>query len=182
MKFKFLVITTVLILSASIFGQTNPAQTDVDNMCNVSAYITDQDPKGLNVRSKPDSKSKAVGTIPFNSDGTVVDIIGAKGSWVKIENAYTADESSVFSKTGWVYAPLLAVSVSRRDGKNQPVSAYKTPYLNAEIAASLPLFKEYKVAGCHDGFVKITIPQSKGNILGWLDMENTCDSPWTSCS
>lgn len=179
---RFLALTIILILSASIFGQRNPAQTDVDDMCNVSAYITDKDPKGLNVRSKPDSKSKAVGVIPFNADGTVVDIIGAKGSWVKIENAHTADDDSVFSKTGWVFAPLLAVSTMKQESSANTVNAYKTPFTSSEVVAKLPVFKEYKVAGCHDGFVKISIPQTNGNILGWLAMENTCDLPWTNCS
>lgn len=179
---KILILIIFLLASSSVFGQWNPAQRDVDNMCNVSAYITGKDPKGLNVRSKPDGKSSAVGVIPYNADGTVVDIIGAKGSWVKIEKAHTADDDNVLSKTGWIYAPLLAVSTMKQDANAKTVNAYKMPYLNSDVAAKLPVFKEYKLAGCHEGFVKITIPQGSGTILGWLAMENTCDLPWTNCS
>ena len=69
---KISVLIIILVFSFSIFGQRNPAQTDVDNMCNVSAFVIDKDPKGLNVRSKPSVRSKKLGVIPFNKDGSVV--------------------------------------------------------------------------------------------------------------
>jgi SH3-like domain-containing protein len=182
MKMKFFGLALILFVSANVFAQWNPAQTDVDSMCNVSAYIIDKDSKGLNVRSGAGSKSKAIGKIPYNADGTVVDIIGSKGDWVKIENARTAANDSVFSKTGWVYAPLLAISTRNSDGAAETVDAYEMPSTGNDIVAKLPVFKEYKLAGCFEGWIKITIPQKSGSIPGWLPSENQCDLPWTNCS
>ena len=99
MKNTTLILMMTLVLSISLFGQRNPAQTDVDQMCNVSASVFDEDPKGLNVRSKPSSKSKKIGVIPYEPQGTSVDIIGYKGKWAKIEQARTL-EGAVFSKNG----------------------------------------------------------------------------------
>lgn len=181
MKSRILTVFSILILSASIFGQINSAQTDVESMCNVSAYIIDKDPKGLNVRSKPNGKSKKLGAIPFDKDGTMVTIIASAGSWVKIESAWNMEEKTVFSKTGWVYAPLLAISTAKRSGEAEFVKAYEMPSRGNDVIAELPFFTEYKLAGCFEGWMKITIPQKDKNIIGWIEAEDQCDLANTNC-
>jgi SH3-like domain-containing protein len=174
-------LVAVFVFSISIFGQRNPAQTDVDSMCNVSANIIDKDPKGLNVRSKSSGKSKVIGQIPFNRDGTIVDIIGSKGNWLKIEAARNADKK-VFAGTGWVYAPLISISTKRQDGQDNLINAYEMPSKGNDVIARLSVATRYRLAGCFEDWVKISIPKKSGKILGWLAPENQCDLPWTTCS
>ena len=181
MKSNILTIFSILILSTSIFGQTNPAQTDVESMCNVSAYIIDKDPKGLNVRSKPNGKAKKLGAIPFDKDGTMVTIIASAGNWVKIESAWNMEEKTVFSKSGWVYAPLLAISTAKRSSETKFVKAYERPSTGNDVIAELPFFKEYKLAGCFEGWMKITIPNKDGSKIGWIEAEDQCDLAQTNC-
>ena len=185
MKTKILLLTLVLILSANAFGQRNPAQTDVDNMCNVSAFVMDKDPKGLNVRSKSNVKSKKIGVIPFNADGTVVDIIGSKGNWMKIEAARTADDDSVFSKTGWVYAPLLGITTKRSDGGNSLIDVYQSASMGdspESVITRLSVATTYRLSGCYQDWLEITVPNKVKPFPAWLAADNQCELPWTSCS
>lgn len=183
---KVSVLIIILVFSFSIFGQRNPAQTDVDSMCNVSAFVIDKDPKGLNVRSKPSVRSKRLGVIPFNKDGSVVDIIGSKGKWVKIESARNAENESVFSKTGWVYAPLLGISTKRSDGgKDSYIDVYRTIGSRNNVnnvITRLSVATTYKLEGCFQDWIKITVPNKVKNFPAWLHSENQCDLPWTTCS
>ncbi|MCB1025445.1 MAG: SH3 domain-containing protein [Acidobacteria bacterium] len=180
MKMKFLALFFLLCLSTSYLAQMT--QLEADSMCNISAYIIDKDPKGLNVREKPNGRSKVIGKIPFNTDGTVVDVIAAEGRWVKINNAKNVDDETVFSKTGWVYAPLLAVSTKKKDGDGETVNAYEMPSMGNAVIAKLPAYEEFKLETCFESWVKIVIPKKKGSIFGWLPLENQCVLAWTNCS
>ncbi|MEZ5347337.1 MAG: SH3 domain-containing protein [Pyrinomonadaceae bacterium] len=180
MKTKIPAVFFILCFAVSGFAQMT--QAEADKMCNVSAYVIDKDPKGLNVRAKPDGRSKVIGKIPFNTDGTVVDIIAAEGKWLKIENAKNVDDETVFSKTGWVYAPLLAISTMKQDGDGDTVNAYEMPSKGNAVIAKLPAFEEFKLETCFESWVKIVIPQGKSSIFGWLPLENQCELAWTNCS
>ena len=174
---KFTILIPILILSVSVFGQRNPAQTDVDAMCNVTANIKDDDPKGVNVRSKPSGKSKKVGTIPYDSDGTTVDIIGYKGNWAKVESASTY-KGVVFSKTGWVYSPLLYVTGTPLVEGGVYTKTYKSPSLN-EFLINVRAYSVQEFAGCHQDWIKIKISQPKGKPKsGWIHSDFISGSPW----
>ena len=179
MKSILLIITITLTLSVSMFGQRNPAQTDVDQMCNVSASVFDEDPKGLNVRSEPNAKSKKVGTIPYESEGTSVDIIGYKGNWAKIEQARTSD-GVVFSKTGWVYSPLLRVSGKPLVEGGRWVKTYETPNLE-HFLVNIQSYSVREFVGCYQDWVKVKIPQSTGAINGWIHSDFLCGDNWQAC-
>lgn len=180
-----ILVSMIFSLSVSILGQRNPAQTDVDSMCNVSAFVMDKDPNGLNVRSLASSKSKKIGKIPFNKDGNVVDIIGSKGNWVKIENAYNAENESVFSKTGWVYAPLLGISTKQSHGSDTLIDVYQTPNKGDgvnSVITRLSVATTYRLEGCFEDWIKITVPNKVKDFSAWLHSDNQCDLPWTTCS
>ncbi len=184
MKTRYLTIAIILLVSASVFGQRNPAQTDVDQMCNVSAFVMDKDPKGLNVRAGAGIKSKKIGVIPYNENGTIVDIIGSKGNWVKIEAARNAEES-VFSKTGWVYAPLLGISTKRSDGQDDLIDVYQSASMGDSadsVITRLPVATTYRLRGCYQDWLEITVPNKVKNFSAWLYADNQCELPWTTCS
>jgi len=180
---KTFLLFSILIFSVSVSGQMNPAQTDVESICNVTAYVIDQDPKGLNVRAGASLKSKILGKIPFDNEGTAVDLIASKGNWVKIEKAYTVENDSVFSRTGWVYAPLLAVATAKPGGREKDlINVYERPSRGNDVIAELEIYNQYKLAGCFENWVRITIPRKSGSITGWLQEGNHCGQPWTTCS
>src|SRR5215213_11970894 len=56
--------------------------------CNLSAYVVDHDPNGLNVRSGPGATFKVVGNLPNQGvEGIGVHITGGSGEWVRIDRA-----------------------------------------------------------------------------------------------
>ena len=175
MKIRFVLV--VLIFSTSVYAQTGL----VESICQTSAYIIDKDPKGLNVRKKPSGKSSVFGKIPFDKDGTMVTIIASAGKWVKIKEAWNMEEKTVFSKQGWVYAPLLAISIANPTGERKLINIYESPSIDNAIIVKLPPFKEYKLAGCFESWIKVTIPQKKQSISGWVKEENQCDLAQTNC-
>src|SRR5262245_17134222 len=81
--------------------------------CNVSAYVIDQDPKGLNVRSGPGKNSAIIGNLPNKPDtGVVVHITGSSGTWLRIDSGHeegTDEEQQLFKGVGWIYGPLLGL-------------------------------------------------------------------------
>jgi len=180
MKNILSIFTITLILSVGAFGQRQPAQTDVDQMCNVTVSVFDEDPKGLNVRSKPSGKSKKVGTIPYESEGTTVDVIGYKGNWAKIESARTLN-GVVFSKTGWVYSPLLYVTGKPLIDGGAFVKTYETPNLD-HFLVNIQAYRVHEFIGCYQDWVTVKIRQPKGAIKGWVQSEFLCGPPWTSCN
>ncbi len=179
---KITLFAAIFVLAFSAIISAQMTQLEADSMCNISAYVIDKDPRGLNVRTKPNGKSKVIGKIPFNLDGTVVDVIGVDGKWLKIGNAKNVDDENVFSKRGWVYAPLLAISTKKDDSDGDTVNAYEMPSKGNAVIAKLPAFEEYKLESCFESWVKIVIPQEKGSIFGWLPLENQCPLAWTNCS
>jgi SH3-like domain-containing protein len=177
---KITILFTILIFSVNIFAQRNPAQTDVDAMCNVSAVIVDEDPKGLNVRSKPNSKSKTLGKIPYHSEGTMVDIIGYKENWAKIETARTAF-GNVFNKTGWIYSPLLNVSGKPPVAGGAFVKTFKNPKMD-DFLINVRAYSTYQFAGCYQDWVKIKLPRPAGKVKkGWIHSDFLCGDVWMGC-
>lgn len=165
----------ILILS---FAAGAAAQDEMP--CGVSAYIIDSDRNGLNVRSGAGTNFKTVGAIPFNSGGTAVDITASNGKWLKINGARSAEGDNIFSKSGWVYAPLLAVSITgKRPGT---VKAYSTASKSGKTVANLPIDTEYKLESCSGSWLQISIAKGNDSISGWIPKENQCGNPWTSCS
>jgi SH3-like domain-containing protein len=151
------------------------AQTKV--ACDLSAYVTDPDPKGTNVRSGPNKSAPVVKTLPSASD-TVVKITGYSGGWFEISRAETVgdDEKVVFEGRGWVHSSLLGLSV----GNN----GFGPPALHAEPSKQSRVLKRLKpdedavkLVACKDDWAKVQF----GGLTGWLSSEGQCANPLTTC-
>jgi hypothetical protein len=59
--------------------------------CKIEGWATDTDPKGLNVRAKPSTKARILGTLPpyvsKENFGIEINIIGSQRGWLRITNA-----------------------------------------------------------------------------------------------
>jgi hypothetical protein len=68
------------------------------NTCDARAYVTDKDPKGLNVRETPGTGGKVVAVIPLDGDGTIVHMVASDSKgWVRIDSAETVGGDIVFA-------------------------------------------------------------------------------------
>lgn len=171
--------TTVLIILL-ILSFTFGANAQKETVCSITAYVSDRDPNGFNVRSGAGTNFKVIGAIPFNSDGTAVDITASNGKWMKISGAHNAEGDRTFSRIGWVYAQYLAVSITgKRPGT---VRAYSTANKSGSVVANLPIDTEYALESCSGSWMKISIAKGGGMISGWIPKENQCGNPWTNCS
>ena len=154
-KLLFLALLLLTIgAEREIFAQ------DLEENCAISATVTDKDPNGLNVRSKPKTGGKIIATLKRGSDETLkVYVIGYSNGWVKIGGAYKDDgKGTIFQDSGWVSAKMLAVTA----GENAEI--YQKPDAASKVIAKVPGGTIFQIAGYNCGDVKVVY---KGK-TGWL--------------
>jgi SH3-like domain-containing protein len=156
-------------------GPGDNAQTRV--ACAMSAYVTDPDPKGTNVRSGPNRGAPVVKTLS-NASETVVKITGYSGGWFEISRAETVgdDEKVVFQGRGWMHSSVLGLSVGN-NGYGPP-ALYAEPSKRSRVLKRLkPDEDAVKLLACKDDWAKVQF----GNLTGWLSSEGQCANPLTTC-
>ena len=144
--------------------------------CSVEAYVVDKDPKGLNIRETIEPNSAIIGKIPFNEDGTSVQIIRTNFSGrVLINRAETTEGAVVFDKEGWVAANLLATSTAGYNTKG--VKLYEAGK-GTKVLTIIPPETEVRIVSCDKGWVRVKYK----SFTGWLDPDSQCGNPVTNCS
>jgi SH3-like domain-containing protein len=159
----------------ALAGPSDNAQATVP--CDLSAYITDPDPKGTNVRSGPSKSAPVVKTLPTGLD-TVVKINGYSGGWFQISRAETVgdEEEIVFQGRGWVHSSLLGLDVGN-NGYGPP-ALYAAPSKQSRVLKHLkPDQDAIKLLACKDDWAKV----QSGTQTGWLAREGLCANPLTTC-
>jgi SH3-like domain-containing protein len=144
--------------------------------CKGSVYTVDPDPKGTNVRVAPDKKAPVLQMIPYDYEGTEVDLAGCSDDWVLISRAQGTTSEFEFYGKGWVYASLLAVRAARPTGR--PVPLYSKPDTGSSVIKMLAPDTEGRVVGCKGRWMHVRI----GNQVGWLAPGDHCGNPVTTCS
>ena len=142
--------------------------------CDITAFVIDKDPKGLNVRSAPGENQKIVGNLPTTTIGVVVDITGSKGNWVQLSKAESPDKVE-FQGTGWVYSQLLGTST--RGYGTQGVSVYKSANTQSSVMGRIPPATGVKLLGCSQSWALV---EHEG-LKGWIEPEAQCGNPLSSC-
>ena len=171
------IILTMCLATVAALCNARGASTRVNAAaCDVEAYVVDPDPKGLNVRETPGAGGCVVAVIPLDEDGTVVHIVASNpNGWVQIDRAETVMGAVVFDKKGWVSGNMLGLSTRgygtrgvklRGDGKAE------------KVIGTIPSEAEVRVAGCADDRIRVRYK----NLVGWLDPEDQCPSPVTTCN
>lgn len=156
---------------------TSDSKASSTTVCDVTAYVTDKDPNGLNVRDSSSENGKIIGQIPFDKDGTQVHIIASSstGGWMMIDKANTYQ--TVFDKKGWVSANLLAIATRGYDTKGVKLydgGSGKT----GPVLTTIPPDTELKILNCDGKRVQVKYK----DIYGWLEPEDQCDSSVTRCN
>jgi len=146
----------------------NPSQP-----CQISAYVTDPDPKGVNIRSAPNSNSEIIGKLP-KVLSTIVDISAAQGDWVQITKADSAGKIA-FSGKGWVYASLLGTSTRGYGSKG--VEIYTSASDRSSVIGKIPHTTNTTLLSCDGFWAKVSYQQTKG----WLQRSSQCPSDLTTC-
>src|SRR3712207_5898512 len=156
-----LALAAILLLTSA---PETPAPKEV--RCDVRANLMDSDPAGTNVRSGAGRDFAAIGRLPTDRTD-LVSIVASEGAWVKISRAVDEEDEAVFAKPGWVYAPLLGMTVSWNPddpGKSGSHSLHAGPNGKSRVLGRLPATAAVTLEGCEGRWVKI---RHEGR-SGWL--------------
>jgi hypothetical protein len=174
--------------------------------CKIEGWATDTDPKGLNVRAKPSTKARILGTLPpyvsKENFGIEINIIGSQRGWLRITNATDNPDRSLlplrkpYSGTGWVHGSRVGFTVQSGIGYQRPDR--KSPQLvNIFDDWLTDMGKITKVIACQndwvlvdyqitlrrtktDGLEKLTpTEQKKSQGRAWF--QGVCGSQETTC-
>ena len=187
---RFALLVTILLVSVLV----GLAGADVDTPpyeqdplggytlvpCDVAAYVIDQDPNGLNVRSGPGKSFTVIGNLPYRQDtGVVVHITGSNGEWVRIVLGYeegTEDEKVLFKGVGWVYGPLLGLTgIAHPEGGTR---LYREASHKSGVVKRVPGGEGVNVWGCRGKWLNVEYKKVKG----WAAPETLCDNSLTTCA
>ncbi|AFZ18896.1 SH3 domain-containing protein [Allocoleopsis franciscana] len=142
--------------------------------CDITAFVIDKDPKGVNVRSGAGESQKVIGNLPTTTIGVIVDITGSKGNWVQISKAESPDKVE-FQGTGWVHSQLLGTST--RGYGTQGVSVYKSANTQSSVMGRIPPATGVKLLGCSQSWALV---EHEG-LKGWIEPEAQCGNPLSTC-
>lgn len=150
------------------------SQADSQRSCEISAYVIDKDPKGLNVRSGPGEGYKIIGNLPTTRVAVIVDIAASQGDWVQLTKAQSPEKIE-FQGTGWVKTQLLGTS-TRGYGTNG-VSVYASPSTQSSAIGRIPDAQGIQLLGCDRSWALVEYQQLKG----WIEPDAQCANPLTTC-
>ena len=183
---RFAPLLAMLMLSAhsaiALSELETLAQQQSDSIipCDVDAYVIDQDPTGLNVRSGPGKSFAVVGNLPYKQDtGVSVHITGSSGDWVRIDSGVeegSDEEHTFFSGVGWVYAPLLGLSgIAQTKGATL---LYRGTSQKSGVVQRVPGGDDVNVRGCRGKWIQVEYKKVKG----WAAPNSLCSNSLTTCS
>ena len=183
MKIKVLI---GLLWAGSVFGQT----------CDITAFVIDKDPKGLNVRSAPNQE--IISRIPYKNYKTdnpiKVHIIDTQEGWLQID--YWSDDVAKgdFDSPAWVYNQLLAVAVvgnevltistnATADTPPKVANIYENPDPQAAVIGQLNMEKLLiNPMSCQGKWILVEGNSIYGQpIKGWLSPDNQCIDSLKTC-
>jgi len=177
MRFSLLVLGILLVCLTAAAARHHKStavtyQKTAENApCEISAYVIDRDPAGLNVRSGPGSSFSVVSKLAHSDEGPIVGIIGSQGKWMLIDRAESIESEELFKGKGWVYGLLLGTSTRYK------VKVLKDPKPKSQVIGSIAAEEEVKIVGCKGGWARVQY----GNLEGWIEPESQCPNPVTTC-
>lgn len=174
MRLLILGLITIFMSSMSLTSgksmiQSKPATTPATK-CAVAAYVIDQDPKGLNVRSGPGSKFPVIAKLPTKTkegDDEMVEVwvTGISDGWAMFEAAATTNtELKLYAGNGWVFAQMLGVDAADRANAGLAVNFYRQPMENSSVVGEVSQQTTMKLIGCRGEWAQVEYQGLKG----WL--------------
>lgn len=161
-------------IAALSLTATAPGQAPAPPACAISAYVTDRDPNGLNVRAGPSAQARVLRTVS-NAGSAVAVITGHSGGWFRISNLDDVEvDAHLFDGDGWVHGSLLGLDVANADPR-----LYAAANRRSRVLARLqPDFTRLTLVGCAGEWAQV---RAEGR-TGWLSPAGQCSNPVTTCS
>lgn len=159
--------------------------------CAISAWVSDPDPNGLNVRAGASRDAAILGQLP-RDDGyfpAEVSITGSQDGWFRISKAvlddYTAAEPKVvFEGEGWVSGRLLGLLLN--DANLHAAPSTESPvvaHLSHEDAdgnvSGADSFIVTRLLGCEGDWAQVEGTFIDTHLTGWAT--RTCSNQVTTC-
>lgn len=167
------------VIGAEVDGSVYVQPTNSVADCDVWAYVIDQDPKGLNVRSGPGASFATIGNLPHRYEtGVSVHITGSSGDWVRIDSGIeegAEEEKTFFQGVGWVYAPLLGLNGIAHPGSGTPL--YREASQKSRVIKRVPGEEYVDIKGCRGEWFYVEYEKVKG----WAAPNTLCSNPLTTC-
>lgn len=169
------------IVGAMAFALLVPALHAEEVNCSVAAWVSDDDPAGLNVRARPDVRSPVLARLkPAVTDAKVtVSAVAVQSGWVKIGAAHSGD-IQLFANEGWVsgkwVATILAKGGTDNSGANQ-VSLRLRPTLDSPPAGVIEAGLDVRLLGVRCGWVNV----ARHDQQGWVRSGQLCSDAISRC-
>ena len=155
--------------------------------CQIEAHVIDEDPNGLNVRLNPGVQSKILGTLPKNTEVKVLAYQNIhrddlENSWVLV-SPISSDQQQ-FNGNGWVSVSLLGLYTKGYDSQSVPL--YSKPSQEKKASNVIERVRSDSLVtllGCEGTWSLVKAKNLKDELVkGWLESEQQCRSPYTTCS
>jgi len=172
--------------TANIAYSDNPESAykyDEKGFQNISftAYVQDPDTKSpTNIREKPGGTV----LVPLEQgQDYMVDIIGQRDGWFKINMVHCIDPNNAVDipgQIGWIHHSVLAVSTANYG--RQKINAYEYPDKSTAVVGVIQEETEVRFTKIYKNFVFIQFTNSKGTkVSGWVEDKWLCGNPVTNC-
>lgn len=170
MRYLLASMVPALMLGAAAPADAPPGAAS----CAISAYVTDRDPNGLNVRAGPSARARVLDTVSNAGSGVAV-ITGHSGGWFRVRAIDDAEtDTQLFRGDGWVHGALLGLDVANADPR-----LYAARDRNSRVLARLRADEtRLTLIGCSGGWAQV---RAEGR-TGWLSPAGQCSNPLTTCS
>jgi SH3-like domain-containing protein len=143
------------------------------NACQVRVHVADRDSAGLNVRTRPSSRSQILGQLPGNAE---VKVLRVQGNWMLVSPIDPETQNLEFRGQGWVSTPLLGLGT--RGYGQRTVAIYRRASTTSRITGNIPSSSGVKLLSCKGSWVFV----EKNGVRGWLPAKDQCAAALTSCS
>lgn len=154
-------------------GHTTAATASIT--CDLDAFVTDGDPKGLNVRDAPTMKGSTVlGQLPTTIDVTL-HVVASQDGWFKFDQAEDIMGERAMPQAGWVSGTLLGTGV-RNYAPERTYHLYSAASSTSSVVGT-PGEETVSLLACEGAWVKV----KSGAGTGWLAPEAQCPNPVTTC-
>jgi hypothetical protein len=195
-KQEFHPIMIIAMIIANLLTVCFAEENNQPARCDVSAFITDKDPKGLNVRSAPDKN--VISRIPYKNyqpeQPITVHIVDAKTGWLKIDRWTDGLTTGKFAGEAWIYGKLVAVSIKGDEnikiyGGPEGATTHLVANIHEKPAAETPLLGQLdaenqlvNVLDCQDKWILTAGKMLDGKLLkGWLAPQQQCPNFSSAC-
>ena len=171
-------IASIYFPQAKLFSHENSQEKQVANSrrnCQISAYVIDKDPQGLNVRNAPSTSGRILKKLATTTPEVSVDITASQGNWMEINKAVDGEGKTIFQGKGWVYAPLLGTST--RGYETRSVNAYASANNRSRVVGRIPANTSVTMVSCNGNWAYVSHQQIKG----WIAKIDQCATSLTTC-